>query len=91
MIKPNEEIARAILNLQDNSSFELLAKWIHDSAVDISIRNNASVGDMTLKNQGRALELYELLGHLEKAYTYLMNIKQDKKIEEIRDNVRRMK
>ena len=76
MIKPDEKISRALYNLQDNSNFEVVAKWIHDSMIDISLKNNKCTGETTIKNQGRALVLEEMLVHIEQAGSYVNNYRK---------------
>lgn len=75
MLKPTEKIARALMNLDSNLSWQEIIQWIKDSLYEQSIANNHTLGADTIKMQGRNLELEELLKHIENRYQYQSNLK----------------
>lgn len=70
MIKPSDNVIRAILNLDNNLSFEEITTWIRDSLYTQSIAMNHLQGEATIKAQGRNLELEEILKHIKNAHNY---------------------
>ena len=80
MVNPNEEIARAIVNLSGDISFERLVTWIDESLRDQAISNCNNMGENTIKTQGRCMELMDLLKHINEAPQYLKNIKENNKV-----------
>ena len=76
MLKPDEEITRAIMNLNGNASWERIIKWIEDSLTDQSKKNLWLDGENTHKGQGMGLELDSLLKYITNAYTYAKNFKK---------------
>jgi hypothetical protein len=81
MIQPTPNVIRAIINLESNSFWKEMVGWIQDSLVTQSIANNNSIGETTIKNQGRNLELAELLKHIKAAKGYEQNAKDAKRME----------
>ncbi|MGA3282523.1 MAG: hypothetical protein ABSD50_16260 [Smithella sp.] len=81
MIKPDENVIRAIKNLSGNTSFECIIEWIDNSLSEQAINNCNSVGENTIKIQGRCLELKEILNYINNADNFLINIKQSDKIK----------
>lgn len=73
MLKPTPEQIRAIANMAHNSNWDVVVDWVRDSLIKQSIANNSSVGETTVKNQGRNLELKELLDHIQKVPQYIEN------------------
>jgi hypothetical protein len=71
MIKPDGEILRAIAGQRHSSQWDTIVQWMRDSLIDQSLRNNYLTGEYTIKGQGRALELDELLNYIDKAEEYL--------------------
>lgn len=82
MIKPTNEVIKSIVNLESNPFWKEIVQWFKDSLVEGSIKNNKSIGENTLKGQGRNLELEDILEHISKARTYLENQNQSRKMEE---------
>lgn len=74
MIKPSESIIRALGQLENNPAWQEIVKWIDDSLVKQSIDNNYKSGEETIKNQGRNLELDELVKHISKTHIYKNNL-----------------
>lgn len=70
MIKPSDTVIRAIINLDNNLSFEEIVAWIRDSLYAQSIAANHLQGEATIKAQGRNLELEEILKHVKNAHDY---------------------
>lgn len=63
MIKPDEEILRALASLGSTPRDEIILKWFrasHDAVMK-------SIGDNTVFNAGRAAELYDILKHIQTA------------------------
>lgn len=81
MIKPDEKIIRAILNLHGDVSWMCIIEWISNSLINQSVDNNKNSGEMSIKGQGRNLELIDLLNHIKKAPEYLKNLKKSEKME----------
>jgi len=81
MLKPDEKIIRAIINLESNVSFQEIVKWIEDSWLKQSVANNKLSGEATIKGQGRNLELEELLTHIRKCREYEANAKDAQRME----------
>jgi hypothetical protein len=81
MIQPTPNVIRAIINLESNSFWKEMVGWIQDSLVTQSIANNNSIGETTIKNQGRNLELAELLKHIKAAKGYEQNATDAKRME----------
>jgi hypothetical protein len=79
MIKPNEEIVHSIANLESNPNWKRICQWIEDSLYAQSINNNKLTGELTIKGQGRGLELEELITYISKTPEYLELFKRNKK------------
>jgi hypothetical protein len=79
MIKPDEQIIRAILNLDNNISWNEIVKWISESLFSVSLKNNHASGDDAIKGQGRGLELEELLKIIRNAADYQKRAQDSKK------------
>lgn len=71
MIKPNEDVLRAIKNLESNVSWQEVVKWIQDSLFHQALKNLNLSGEDAIKGQGRGLELNDLLKTITKADEYL--------------------
>lgn len=82
MIRPNNEVIKSIIALESNPFWQEIVKWINDSLIDGSMKNNKSIGEETIKRQGRNLELEDILEHIFKARIYNENTKQSMKMEE---------
>jgi hypothetical protein len=76
VIKPNDKVIRAINNLDGNLSWQEITGWIEESLFTQSVANNSSCGEVTIKNQGRNLELAEILKHIKNFKTYQNNLKE---------------
>lgn len=76
MIKPNEDVIRALSNLEGNFNWRVITEWINESLFAQSVKNNHSKGEDTVKMQGRNLELEELLKHIKNSGTYKENLKE---------------
>jgi hypothetical protein len=74
MIKPSEKVIRAMLNLENNLSWQEIVSWIEESLLAQSIANNNSIGEQTIKNQGRNQELAEIVKHIKNRNQYQENI-----------------
>jgi hypothetical protein len=82
MIKPNNEVIKSIINLESNPFWKEIVKWLNASLIDGSIKNNKSIGEETIKRQGRNLELEDILEHISKARIYQENTQQSRNMEE---------
>ncbi len=71
MIKPTESVARAIINLENNKSWEEVTEWVKKSFLYQCTKNNHLAGEETIKGQGRAIELEDILKHINNAREYL--------------------
>lgn len=78
MIKPSDDVIRAIINLESNVMWKEIVSWIEKSLIKQSLANNSSVGENTIKGQGRNMELDELLKYINKARDYQDNAKDTK-------------
>ena len=67
MITPDEEISMAIFRLRGDPNFLRIVQWLNDSLVSQSKDNNHTTGPETIKNQGRNLELENLISHIKDA------------------------
>ena len=81
MLKPDEKLTRAMINLESNVSFQEIVKWLEDSWLKQSVANNKLSGEATIKGQGRCLELEDLLTHIKKCREYENNAKDAKRME----------
>jgi hypothetical protein len=81
MIRPTDNQIRAIINLESNTFWKEVVSWIESSLITQSIANNASVGEVTIKNQGRNQELQDLLKHINKVREYEANAKDAQRME----------
>ena len=81
MLKPNENVIRALINLEGNISWNEIVAWIDKSLLTQSIANNKLTGEATIKGQGRNLELEDLLTHIRKCREYELNAKETKRME----------
>lgn len=75
MLKPSNDVIRAMANLTGNPNWDTFTNWVQDSLFAQSVANNSTVGDAVIRNQGRNLELDELLKHIRKSPTYTENLK----------------
>jgi hypothetical protein len=82
LIKPSEDVVRAIVNLNSSPSFDTFLGWIHDSLVTQSIQNNRNTGEMAVKKAGGCVELEEILNHIKKAPDYVANLRESKLLKE---------
>lgn len=73
MLKPNENVQRSILNLENNISWKEIVGWIEKSLIAQSVDNNSRSGENAIKGQGRGLELEDLLKYIRKARDYQSN------------------
>ena len=76
MIKPSDKVIRAMKNLEGNVSWQEITGWIEESLFTQSVANNSSCGEATIKNQGRNLELAEILKHVKNLKIYQDNLKE---------------
>lgn len=67
MIQPNDKVLSSILSLQSNKDFQEIIAWLKRSLAKVSIDNNHCMGELTIKNQGRGLELQEITDAIEGA------------------------
>ncbi len=81
MLKPDDDVIRALKNLQGNISFERFVKWIDESLSTQAIDNCSSIGEITIKVQGRCLELREILNYINNVDNFLVNLRQNDKIK----------
>lgn len=81
MIRPTENVIRAIKALEHNDFWTEIVSWIESSWLKQSVGNNANTGEMTIKTQGRCLELEDLLKHIRKVDEYRENAKDAKRME----------
>ncbi len=84
MIKPSEHTIRALNNLSGNSNWDIFLKWVDESAILQSIRNNKMRGEEAIINHGRNLELEDLLNHISKTSEYLKNADISKRMAQER-------
>jgi len=82
MIKPSDKVIRAVIALEGNTFWAEILDWLHDSLITQSIANNSSTGEVSVKNQGRNLELQELLKFIKQARAFQENAKEAKRMEE---------
>jgi hypothetical protein len=82
MIKPSSSTARAISNLESNPNWKVFIQWVDESAILQSIKGNRMRGEETIINQGRNLELEDLLKHISRASDYLKNADINRRMEQ---------
>jgi hypothetical protein len=82
MIAPSESTARAINNLSGNANWQEVLRWIEESAMLQSVRNNYNRGEEAIIMQGRNTELADFLKHVGKVDNYLANAREKKIMEE---------
>lgn len=75
MIKPTEDVIRAIIGLENNAYWQEIVDWIDKSLVMQSMKNNHLIGEIAIKGQGRGIELEELLSNIKNASRYEENKK----------------
>jgi hypothetical protein len=78
MIKPNENVIKAILNLENNLFWKEILSWVKESLITQSVQNNNNTGEVTIKMQGRNYELAEFLKEVGKVHDYEKNAKEAK-------------
>ena len=71
MIKPSENVIRAIINLESNVSWQGIVDWIRDSLFAQAVKGASLSGEDTIKNQGRCLELDEITKHIKNVHNYI--------------------
>lgn len=81
MLKPDNDTNRAFIALENNTFFQEVLLWIEESLKEQSISNNKSSGEVTIKTQGRNLELEEILKYVRNARQYEQNAKESKRME----------
>lgn len=81
LLKPSEDVVRAITNLNSSPSFETFLEWIRDSLFTQSIKNNHNVGEVAVKQAGGCVELEDILNHVKKAPEYIANLRDAKKAQ----------
>lgn len=79
LLKPSEDIVRAIVNLSSSPAFDTFLTWLRDSLVSQSIQNNHNQGEVAVKKSGGCLELEEILNHIKKAPEYVSNLRESKR------------
>ena len=77
MIKPNESQIRSLVSLSGDINWECFVGWLEESLKEQAIANSTSSGEITIKNQGRCLELKEILNHISNTSNYLQNIREN--------------
>lgn len=70
MIKPSDNVVRALKNLESNVNWQEIVTWMRESLFSQSLRNNALTGEEAHKGQGRGLELEEILKHVKNVHNY---------------------
>jgi hypothetical protein len=81
MIRPSENVIRAIKALEHNDFWAEIVSWIESSWLKQSVGNNSNTGEVTIKTQGRCLELEDILKHIKKVDEYRENAKDAKRME----------
>jgi len=81
MIKPSENVIRAIIGLEGNTFWKEVVAWVNKSLMTQSLSANKLSGEATIKMQGRNLELEELITHISKAREYENTLKETRRIE----------
>lgn len=71
MIKPTTNVIRAIVNLQNDTSWQEIVKWIEESYTTQSLQNNHNRGEEVIRMQGGNTELETILKHINNARQYL--------------------
>ncbi|HLA29307.1 MAG TPA: hypothetical protein VJZ49_15580 [Syntrophales bacterium] len=83
MIAPSEQTARAIVNLAGNPNWDTILRWIDESAILQSLKNNHNRGEETIVMQGRNMELEDFLKIVAKAKAgdYTRNVEEARRME----------
>jgi hypothetical protein len=71
VIKPTTNVIRAIVNLQNDTSWQEIVKWIEESYTTQSLQNNHNRGEEVIRMQGGNTELETILKHINNARQYL--------------------
>ncbi len=82
MLKPSEDILRALVSLEGKPDWKEICEWLRDSLIQQSIQNNKSQGDATRIIQGRNQELEEILNYADKAREHLVRARESKRQEQ---------
>ena len=75
MLKPTELQIRSLVSLAGDINWECFVGWLEESLKEQAITNCTSTGEITIKNQGRCLELKEILNHISNTSNYLQNFR----------------
>ena len=66
MIQPDKDVLMAIHRLRSDPNFHRFVKWIYDSMIDSSLKNNGTKEDWLFRqNQGGNLRLSEIIEQVE--------------------------
>ena len=80
MVKPDEKTLKALLNIKSYQGWELISKWISDSAMESLLVSAKADNDLVIKrHQGAALVLREILD---------VQLGADKSIERMQKDLR---
>jgi len=79
MIKPSEEVVRAIAQLSGSGAFDVFVGWIRESLFTQAIQSCRATGEVAIKKAGGCLELEEIMSHINKTPEYVKTFRADKK------------
>jgi hypothetical protein len=71
MLKPSEEVVRAIANLSSSPAFDTLLAWIRESLITQAVKNTHNTGEVAIKLAGGCIELEQILSHVNKVPEYV--------------------
>jgi hypothetical protein len=78
MIKPSEEVVRAIAQLSGSGAFDVFVTWIRESLVTGALQAAHASGEIAVKKAGGCLELEEILNHIAKTPEYISKFRESK-------------
>jgi hypothetical protein len=82
MIRPSDNVLRAIVALEGNTFWKEIVGWIETSLITQSLANNKATGEATVKMQGRNLELQDIMTNIKDARRFQENAREAKRMEQ---------
>ena len=76
MIKPSEEVVRAIASLSASGAFETFTQWLRGSLYAQALRSCRSSGEAAIKTAGGCLEIEEILEHIDNTPEYIVRFRE---------------
>ena len=81
MIKPTEEVVRAIASLSASMAFDTFTTWLRESLFTQAVQSCHNTGEAAVKKAGGCLELEEILNHIDKIPEYIAKFRETQGIK----------